>query len=142
MKYCLIIFFLLVNTSYLFAQTSDSLKTASLSVAEMVICKSVQNRIFTHVDSVFTLPIDKLFCYTSIVGAEDTTHVSHVWYFQGEETFRKRLNVKHKTWRTWSTKTIYDKMIGDWRVDVVDAEGSVIKSKEFIINLPESAEPH
>ena len=43
------------------------------------------------------------------------------------------LPMKAKSWRTWSAKTIMPAWKGDWKVEIQDSNGTVIKSISFRI---------
>ena len=63
----------------------------------------------------------------------DSTTVSHVWYHGEIRRADVQLNVRGYRWRTWSTKVIQEDWTGEWRVDVVSADGKILKSKRFRI---------
>ena len=63
----------------------------------------------------------------------DSTTVSHVWYHGENRRADVKLNVRGYRWRTWSTKVIQKDWTGDWRVDIVSADGKILKSKRFRI---------
>ncbi len=112
-------------------------KGSTLTVERMEICTAVKEREPVGADTSFGSNVQQLYCFTTLSGAKDTTSVSHVWYYQGEEKANVNLNIKAKKWRTWSSKRIMEKWTGEWRVDVVTAEGTVLRSKEFMIKESE-----
>ncbi len=125
--FALVLFFLLV------AAINNAQEKAELKIEELVLCTAVQERKPVGVDTVFADTVKKVYCFTKISGAADTTSISHVWYFKDEEKANIKLSVKAKTWRTWSTKNIPKEWDGKWRIDVKTSDGTVLKSKEFII---------
>jgi hypothetical protein len=78
------------------------------------------------VDRIETFPADygKLYCFTRVVGADEDTEVVHVWYYQDNEMARVTLPVRSNDWRTYSSKRFLPNWKGQWRVVVVDAQGS------------------
>ena len=120
----LIVFFL---SSMIFAQDGN------LSIAEFVFCEKVDSLNPVNVDTVFYNTIEKVCCFTKVKGAEDTTRISHVWYYNNEEMANVELPVRSMSWRTWSSKQILPEWTGLWRVDIVNAAGNVIDSKSFTI---------
>jgi hypothetical protein len=95
------------------------------------ICKDVVDREPVDSGNSFTADVGKLYCFTKIMGAESPTHVTHVWYFDGTERARVDLAVNAASWRTFSSKIIQAHELGAWRVDVLDADGNVLKSLDF-----------
>jgi len=104
---------------------------AALEVVQIAITTAVINR--EPVDSVVVYPLQDslLYCFTHIVAADEPTVVSHVWYRNDQFISRTELSVKSSNWRTWSAKRLIEGWEGDWRVDVLDADGGLLKTVEF-----------
>lgn len=102
-----------------------------LTVSVATICRDVVDREPMDSGNSFTADVGKLYCFTKIMGAESPTHVTHVWYFDGTERARVDLAVNGASWRTFSSKIIQPHELGAWRVDVLDADGNVLKSLDF-----------
>jgi Protein of unknown function (DUF2914) len=117
-----------VVSSGLFAQSQANIKAENIA-----ICTSVENRQPKGTDSVFAADAGQLYCYTKLVSETDMSKVSHVWFYQDKQMSKIDLTMKAKTWRTWSSKTILPDWKGDWRVEVQDAEGTVISRISFKI---------
>ncbi|MEJ2364684.1 MAG: DUF2914 domain-containing protein [Deltaproteobacteria bacterium] len=105
----------------------------SLEVAVAAICQDVVDREPVDAGVSFSASIGALYCFTKITGAQDATKISHVWYFGSTERARVELDVNSDNWRTWSTKIIQAHEIGSWRVDILDAAGTVLKELQFEI---------
>lgn len=106
----------------------------ALEVSEAVITTQIIDR--APVDAIQTYPasVEKLFCFTRVTGAAADTTITHVWYLRGVEKSRIELLVRSSDWRTWSAKTIFPGSGGDWKVEVLDAEGKLLKSIAFTLN--------
>ncbi len=102
-------------------------------VERMEICAAVREREPVGVAAAFPSDIARVYCFTRIAGARDTTSVEHVWYFKDKEMARVELPVKSASWRTWSSKKMAPDWKGAWRVEVVHADTAVIASKEFVL---------
>jgi hypothetical protein len=105
----------------------------AVDVADIVFCTSIEERVPAQPDSIFFDSVEKVYCYTRIVGAADTTSIYHVWYHEDEEKARVELAVRSNDWRTWSSKTILGGWTGLWRVDVLLPDGKLLRSKEFLV---------
>jgi hypothetical protein len=108
-------------------------ETPTITVEDIQICTSVENRQPVGADTSFSKDIGQLSCFTRLSSDQDTTSIFHVWYYNDKEMFRKELNVNAKAWRTWSSKRIIDTWTGGWRVDVLSSDGNVLASKQFTI---------
>jgi hypothetical protein len=106
-------------------------KAPELEVSVAAICKDVVDHEPVDSGNSFTVSVGKLYCFTKITGAQSPTHITHVWLFDGTERARVELAVNAVSWRTFSSKIIQQHELGAWRVDVLDAEGNVLKSLDF-----------
>ncbi|WP_217875461.1 DUF2914 domain-containing protein [Pseudoalteromonas shioyasakiensis] len=59
--------------------------------------------------------------------------VRHQWYYQDQQLASIELTVSSPRFRTYSTKNIMPEQLGDWRVEVIDADGNLLAQKEFRI---------
>ena len=123
----------LIVTLVLFSLSSILLAQdkVEFNVDEMAVCTSVEERQPVGADTAFAKTVGQLYCFTKVSGGSDTTAVSHIWYYNGEEMAKVDLSIKGKTWRTWSSKRIVEDWVGKWKVDVVSESGTVLKSQEF-----------
>lgn len=109
---------------------------SELIITNPSICKGVVNHQPVGAGEVFGSDVDKLFCFTRVVGpyhVEKEQYVVHVWYYQQEERARVTLPVKSSNWGTYSSKIIRSHEKGPWRVDVVDPQGEIIITLAFSI---------
>ena len=103
------------------------------AVDEMVFCAAIKDRMPITVSDTFPSDIVAVYCYTRIVGAEDTTAVTHSWFHGETRVSDVKLPVKSPLWRTWSRKSIAPGGRGEWKVDVIAPDESVIASKKFFL---------
>jgi hypothetical protein len=104
-----------------------------LELAVAAICQDVVDREPVDAGVSFSASVGTLYCFTKITGAQEPTKISHVWYFGATERARVELDVNSSSWRTWSSKIIQAHEIGSWRVNVLDAAGTVLKELQFEI---------
>ncbi len=104
-----------------------------LTVSRAAICNDIVEHEPVDKGTTFTSDVNKLYCFSEIMGAQTNTHITHVWYFMGTERARVELKVNGSKWRTSSSKRIQDFEIGDWEVKILDAEDTVLKVLKFTI---------
>jgi len=121
--------------------TVQAQETPQLEVAEGIICTDVVDREPVGVNTTFAATVDRLCCFTRITGAEEPTTITHVWYFGDIERARVDLTVRSLSWRTHSSKIIQAHESGPWRVDVLDAAGSVLRTIRFEITSAPAPPP-
>lgn len=107
--------------------------TVTLTVEDGTICKDVMD--YTPVEPGISFPasVEKLYCYTKIVGAIDPTEITHVWFYGNIERARVTLAVNSPLWRTYSSKIIQPHEVGAWNVVVLDQSEKVLESFSFTI---------
>lgn len=122
------ILFLVLFSIFGYAQ-----QTAKLTVEEMAICTSIEDRQPVGTDTAFVKTIGQLYCFVKVSGESDSTSISHVWFYDGKEMAKVELAVHGKTWRTWSSKRIVEEWVGNWKVEVTSSTGDVLMAKEFVV---------
>jgi hypothetical protein len=115
----------------LFIPTVEAQMQGKIEVAAAAICKAVVDREAVDVGTRFPNSVQRLYCYTKIVGADQPTEIVHVWNYGDVERARITLSVKSSNWRTFSSKVIQAHEIGAWRVDVLDTAGNLLKTIDF-----------
>ncbi|MBW6512566.1 MAG: DUF2914 domain-containing protein [Desulfuromonadaceae bacterium] len=106
----------------------------TLQVTSGVITSGIAERAPIDAIEVFNTSIDTLYCFTRIEGAEEETFISHTWKHNGVEVSRSELPVRSSYWRTWSSKSITPEAVGDWQVEIHDAQGELLKTISFTLN--------
>lgn len=124
-KLFLLLLFLVVGIP--FANAGD------LQIADGTITTAIKSQM--PVDRIESFPADfgKLYCFTRIVGAQEDTTVTHVWYYQDEEMARVTLPVRSADWRTYSSKRFLPQWAGDWKVVVLDRDQNVVGEIPFVL---------
>ena len=110
-------------------------KTPALQVAEASIALTIVDRVPRGVATVFANEVETLSCYSKIIngGAVGHDSVRHVWYYGDDIMADVKLRVGASSWRTHSTKTIMKHWIGDWHVDIIAPDDTVLKTLNFTI---------
>ncbi len=120
----LALFFLLLLCSF---------AAAEVRVEDATITTAIENQM--PVDKIEVYPADygKLFCFTRIVGAEQETEVTHVWYYQEDELARVTLPIGSSDWRTYSSKRFLPQWAGQWRVVILAEDGRELATVPFVL---------
>ncbi|MDK9718053.1 MAG: DUF2914 domain-containing protein [Trichlorobacter sp.] len=107
----------------------------SLSITELAVTTKVsKGKPIDAVHRISHRTVKALYCF-SRTQTDDTaeTMIKHVWSRGGQVMKETDLVVKGKRWRAYSTLPVDASSVGNWRVDVKDVAGTVIKSVEFRI---------
>jgi hypothetical protein len=106
---------------------------SGLDVAEAVITSAVVDRQPSDNLTTVAKDVGTVYCWTRITGAEGEIQVEHVWYKDDTEVARVSLRIAGSNWRSWSSKNIDPMWTGNWRVDVVGPDGTVLESVAFTV---------
>ncbi len=58
-------------------------------------------------------------------------NITHQWVYNDSVMFEKSFAVNGARWRVWTSKTLLPGWIGNWTVNVLDDDRSVLTSKSF-----------
>lgn len=101
---------------------------------EAQFCTSLEDRM--PADEVVTVPPDigQVYLWNRVSGSQDSTWVTHVWYYEGKEEASIDLPVIGSPWRTWSVKNILPTSTGTWEVKILDAKGNQLDALSFTVS--------
>ena len=103
----------------------------SLSVVESALAHGVSQRRPVRPVTEFQVG-DVAWAWISLKNSGDSQPATMVWTRDGQ--IRSRLTLEIGTsprWRTWSRRTMRASDVGDWHVEVQDAQGQVLHTMRF-----------
>ncbi len=104
---------------------------AALTISRMEIAGSVENREPAGIAATFPATAEKVYCYVELKDVSKDSTITYVWKLGPNEMGKVTQQVKKSSrWRTWANKSLGG-MKGDWKVDVLDESGAVLKSATF-----------
>jgi len=106
---------------------------AKTEVLRINVAKDIKNLEPVETGKTFNNDIGKLYCFTKIKTDEYPTKVVHVWLYNDNIIAEVPLEVNSTTWRTYSSKKILPKWVGNWKVEIYSNDGELIDSVEFNI---------
>lgn len=106
---------------------------SQLNVEKAVICEEIVNREPAKKAVVFRNGIERIYCYTIMDKVQENSIIYHNWYKRDRLSSRIKLNVKSPRWATFSSIQLRDYDNGQWRVDITDADGNILKIVRFSI---------
>jgi hypothetical protein len=105
---------------------------AELVVRDFVLAHGIVGREPTNETASFTTHDKKAFAFARINNTGGSTAVNIVWRHEGKQHGSVWLNVGDSTgWRTWSSANLKP---GNWNVALIDAGGSVLVQRSFIVS--------
>jgi len=130
--YRLLLGCLLVLTTVLPVVAADD----GIKISEIVITsKIVKGKPIDSIKRLSSATDKNLYCFIRTVAPAGTdSQIKHLWYKGDEKVGEFSLPVKGERWRTYSKKSIPKGWAGDWRVEVVAADGTLLKTVKFRMN--------
>jgi hypothetical protein len=128
--------FLLACVLSLAAVFPASADDDGIRITEIVITsKIVRGKPVDSIKRLSSSTDKNLYCFIRTIAPAGTeTKVRHVWFRGTEKSGEFELPVKGEKWRTYSKKLIPKGLAGDWRVEVLDSNGNLLKSVKFKMN--------
>jgi hypothetical protein len=71
-------------------------------------------------------------CYSEVTGRRGSM-LRYVWYYAGKRIARVLVKVRGNRWRSYSSKVINQRHLGNWRVELQDSKERVLASAEFTV---------
>ncbi len=104
---------------------------APFAIKRLVIGTGVESNEPVGVAETFPASTEKVYCFLEANDIEEDTEVSFVWFNGEKEMSKFSLPLKMgPRWRTYAYKNLRE-IKGDWRVEIRDSEGKVVKDITF-----------
>ncbi|MEW6087122.1 MAG: DUF2914 domain-containing protein [bacterium] len=135
MKNRICLFFSLSVFVFLFPVYAED-AASDVSIPRAAICTDIQDREPVGSDVSFPETAGKLFFFTEIKSGSAGI-IKHVWYYQNTKLDETELEYKAGQYRTWSYYRINPTRKGEWQVEAVINDTTVIKRLIFTIGNKE-----
>ncbi|MFZ5569762.1 MAG: DUF2914 domain-containing protein [Thermodesulfobacteriota bacterium] len=107
---------------------------AGIQIHDAVICRHVSDRMPIEPGETFGDDVKSLSCFVRVTGAAENDGIIHNWYHGEKLVAGIALHVGANNWRTYSTKSVFPGMTGNWRVEVLSKkDNSLLKTISFVI---------
>lgn len=116
-------------------------KAADLQVVRDAVAVGISDREPVDERQVFSPSLDRIYYFTEIQSQSPGTEITHVWYYGDREMARVALPVEGSRWRTWSSKQILPGWTGQWMVEAVTIDGTVLASQAFSVESGPTGQP-
>ena len=104
-----------------------------ITISRMEIASNVMDRKPVDVGTSFPASTEKVYCYLEFKDVKKEAAVGVVWTLGQKEIGKTQLTIKpYPKFRTWAAKSLYG-MKGDWKVDLLDEKGNILKSATFTV---------
>jgi len=123
---------------YAYAQEpAQTPAAAEIKVEKIVTAAAVENREPVEETSAFDKSVGRVYTWTKIVTTETPVKIRHIYYADDKKVREIELDIKAKTYRVWSNKSVWP---GSWKVEVTDEAGNVLATVTFTVANTAAAE--
>jgi len=106
-------------------------ETGPFTIARAVVGTGVEKSEPVGVAESFPAATEKVYCFIEATNITKDTEISIVWFYGDKEMLKFNLPLKAGSkWRTFANKNLRG-MKGDWKVEIKDAEGNLVKDVKF-----------
>lgn len=102
-------------------------------IYKALVARDIVNRAPQGAGSSFSSDIGKLYFFTHIIGAQEETTITHLWYYRGHVVSRIPLKIASGDFRTWSYITIPNTWSGQLKCEALGPDGKVLGTVTFTI---------
>lgn len=120
----------LLLTIGIFLLLTPVLFAAEAGVARALFTTGIENREPVDELTATDTALETLFFFTEISNMAGE-QVMHRWVYNGQVMAEVPFAIGGPRWRVYSSKEMIPGWVGQWRVDVVNATGEVVASKEI-----------
>ncbi|EFK05494.1 conserved hypothetical protein [delta proteobacterium NaphS2] len=82
---------------------------------------------------VFSVALEKAICFTAFDPVPEKTVVYHHWFKRDQPDKKVKLTLKPPKWSSFSQTGIRNTDAGPWRVEIVDADGNILRILRFSV---------
>jgi hypothetical protein len=106
-------------------------EAAPFTISRSVVGTGVENNEPVGAAETFPGTTEKVYCFLEGADIAKDTEVSFAWFHGQDELLKTALLLKEgKRWRTCADKNLRG-LKGDWKVEIKDAEGNLLKEIKF-----------
>lgn len=112
------------------------LHAQTLKITELAVTTKVsKGKPIDRIHRISHRSVKLLHCFSrTLLDDAAEASITHVWLREGQIVQETALPVKARRWRAYSSLPVSLASIGNWRVEVRDATGTVLKSAAFKVN--------
>ncbi len=125
------VFYFVVILLFAAANVCSQQPDAKMKMVQAVICESIDNFKPVNPGVVFSISSGEVFCFSEFDPVFEKTHVLHQWYKKDKLIFTMRLTISPPKWSSFSRVQIRDADKGPWRVEIHDADGTILQTLRF-----------
>jgi len=116
---------------FLFFTTNVSSEPSSANMVQAVMCESIENFQPLNPAVAFSISLGEVYCFSNFDPVVKKTYIFHKWYKKDKLIFTMRLTLSPPKWSSFSRIQLRDADKGPWRVEILDADDTLLKILRF-----------
>ena len=104
-----------------------------LTLRKATMCESISDFSPENEAIVFSVSLERLFCFTNFNPVPKKTSIYHTWFYMDEVISRHKLSLNPPEWSTYSSMQLRDYDKGPWRVEIMDENNKTLRVLRFSI---------
>jgi hypothetical protein len=100
------------------------------NISEAVFALSVEDRVPIDIVEEIDNSLGKIYFFTNIRDLKGE-HITHRWIYDDKVMADVRFEIRGPRWRIWSSKNLWHTWIGQWTVQVLLDDATVLFEKKF-----------
>ncbi|HIL21027.1 MAG TPA: DUF2914 domain-containing protein [Candidatus Thioglobus sp.] len=100
------------------------------NISEAVFALNVEDRVPIDIIEELDNSLGKIYFFTNIRNLKGE-HITHRWIYDEKVMADVRFEIRGPRWRVWSSKNLWHTWIGEWRVQVLLDDATVLFEQTF-----------
>jgi hypothetical protein len=131
MTLILLVVLIVWTLSSAYGQEKPKQEQVGMTIARLVVGTGVEKGEPVGIAEKFPATTEKVHCFLEAKNIPKDTEISFVWIHGQKELLKTTLPLKMGSkWRTYAHKNLKG-LKGDWKVEIKDANGNLIKDVQF-----------
>ena len=100
------------------------------NISQAVFSKSVEDRAPIEIVTGADDSLGKIYFFTNVHNLTGDK-ITHRWVYKDKVKAEIIFDIKGKRWRVWSSKNLWHKWTGQWKVEIVNQQNEILLTKTF-----------
>lgn len=115
------------------AEPSSAPAPEKLILGQAVMCEQIEGYRPKNTAIVFSVKLERIFCFTSFSSVPEEIFIFHNWFFKDKLVTKRKLTLKPPKWSTFSAIQLREADKGPWRVEITGPAGNIFKTLRFSV---------
>ena len=100
------------------------------NISEAAFALDVEDRVPINIVEEMDTSLGKIYFFTNIRNLKGE-YITHRWIYDNNVMANVRFEIRGPRWRVWSSKNLWHSWIGEWTVQVLLDDGTMLYEKSF-----------